>query len=115
MKKISLFCIVYILLLTSLSCFSQTSNKFYEVVKIEITTDSTEIEDSGINEYLIKLMTKYKTECYNDSTYMRVHKENPKGLCYVYYDECANKDHYEYRWVHKEPEFNDFIEWILKR
>ena len=61
----------------------------------------------------LDLLEEYQEYCYNDSTNIKAHKETYGEWC-ISYDghTCDNPEHYEYRWVHKEPTFNGFIEWL---
>lgn len=58
---------------------------------------------------------QYETECYNDSTEVVVHVgEWCVGLSTGYGDfECISYGHYDTtKWIHREPIFTGFIEWI---
>ena len=60
------------------------------------------------DEWLIKRLTQYETECFNDSTYMKPLKPG------IYYsDEIP--DNYKPGWTHKEPTFKGFIKWLKQK
>lgn len=106
------------LLLTCTFCLAQTSNKAYTMVKQEIGNDSTKQKSVGIDSTFIRIMVTYETECYNDSTNIRVHKNEGeyKGWCFTYDGkECNAADHHKYIWIHKEPTFKDFVRWAAKK
>jgi hypothetical protein len=99
----------------------------YSQLRISIDSTSNIItEEEAVKEWLddsysiIGLMTLYKVNCYNDSTLKHTHMPKWNDKCFTqmgdlatgyYYElDCNIKDHYTY--IHKEPTFEGFINWI---
>jgi len=74
-------------------------------------------DDIAIEKALITLLKMYKTECYNDSTLIDVYIDpnikvtlDDRNIGYS----NLLMGYYEKKWVHKEPTFADFINWLEK-
>jgi hypothetical protein len=73
-------------------------------------------------QLLLPILNEYKQDCYNDSTLEHTHIASWVDKCYIQTGNladgyefvlvCDDSTHYE--WIHKEPTFADFIEWLNK-
>ena len=63
------------------------------------------------------VMKEYKKDCYNDSAFVDVYIDPnhivdlEDGFEFI----TCIAGYYEKQWVHKEPTFEDFMEWIIKK
>lgn len=74
---------------------------------------------NGTAKDIVKLWDNYKKDCFNDSTYQRVHNPQKYGerWCVVYPESpniCREDSHYGKEWIHKETSFEGFIDWLTK-
>jgi len=74
-------------------------------------------------KWLIEQYDKFAIECYADSSFVRVHEPEmikmhgsyiPKEFCLVDWV-CMTESHYKNKWIHKQPTFEGFIEWLKKQ
>ena len=86
---------------------------------LEVNHDSTKVTVLGTKLLTLKLLSKYKKSCYNDSTYVEYwrYNESPSstdenGYTMTYSVHIAPTKIKE--WQHKKPTFEDFLDWISK-
>lgn len=88
---------------------------------IRANSDTTKVKVDGAELITIKLLMKYKTECFNDST--RLYELNcwdGMGFESIWEEwgykpfncECGLTGKFKYK--HKEPTFSDFLDWLSK-
>lgn len=116
MKKPILFTI---LVLCSLGLFGQ-NDSIMQVDGVDTTwfvlpqiqgvyTYNSASPTTPTEDELFRLLNKYSTECYNDSTVTTMQIACPEGRvgCLVYHERKEV--------VHRKPTFTGFIEWLRER
>ena len=66
-----------------------------------------------IEKTIIERYDEYKIQCYNDSTAQVVGRGNV--VCYPTYPPQYKYDYYETIYIHVEPTFNGFIEYLRRK
>ncbi|MBE3086034.1 MAG: hypothetical protein IMZ64_07445 [Bacteroidetes bacterium] len=82
---------------------------------ITIDRDSAKVMMYGTELLTFKLLMKYKQECYNDSSMIRVNinpdrntvSEDGHSITLAYYAPVWGN-----KWVRKQPTFSDFLNWL---
>ncbi len=113
---------ICIVLLTCAFCLAQDLAMSINGGDLTVyATNTTEQKSAGSDTTIIKLMIEYKTECYNDSTYVEWLKinESPSytdaitgmtSALSIFISPTLIKE-----WQHKEPTFKDFVRWVAKK
>lgn len=66
--------------------------------------------------YMVRQWDTYAKECYADSTLTRVHPGGRGGNVFCTISQtCQFDDHWQTVWIHREPTFPDFIEWLRRK
>lgn len=101
--------------------FSKLKDSVYDVTNIFLLDDTFDwgspITPFKYQHNPIDLMLLYAEECYNDSTQIKVNinpdrnHTNDMGFTTLMYFPPV----YELQWVHKEPTFSGFIEWLKSK
>ena len=93
-------------------CFSigmgQNSREEGDTVYIEVTCDDSSIPMPVDQPITREDLFRYAEECYNDSTEIQVYNGCGISGCCVWHG-------YKDVWIHKEPTFPGFIEWLGKQ
>lgn len=107
--------ILIILFIFFSSCATYSPPYYYEFEgEVYSITDQSNCEISC----LIELYEKYEQECYNDSSQITHHNQNGDDFCISFsgsigYSYCISEGHFDEKiWVHKQPTFEGFIEYL---
>lgn len=83
---------------------------------IRVNSDTTKVKVGGAELITIKLLLKYKTECFNDSCQVDVYVDPNKKteIAPGVFSTTLMMGYYIKAWKHKEPTLSDFIVWLSK-
>jgi hypothetical protein len=112
----------FILILIALIIFTGLQSQELVILKqgqneiIRVDSDTTKVKFGGAELITIKLLMKYKAECFNDSCQINVYIDpnTTTEIAPGIYSSTLMMGYYKKVWKHKEPTFSDFIDWLSK-
>ena len=83
---------------------------------IRVNSDTTKVNVGDAELITIKLLMKYKIECFNDSCQVDVYVDPNKKteIAPGVYSTTLMMGYCVKVWKHKEPTFSDFLDWLSK-